>query len=363
MALYLLRYKDYQARAANWLEPGTRIERTSSIQPRDRAILRSSVENYFLQVGDYRQLGAISTGPDATPASVYSFRSVSPIRTPDAAVGKVWIHPRKSHTTYAMVSPPAQTHTGIPPAPRTTIWGSPRPPDQHISIMCPPDLRNQLLASPAPTEPTSDVPMLEWDDLMQWTDARPIKRIYSDKEKVYFKGVKQKQLCNNIPNKDQEIKPLFIKCQAFPEPTNLIDTSRCMRSKLIKSMPTDIDLLNDLKMEAAFLPRTPTLLLQLKSRARKYLANWDLSKYTSTEIHNMVIRAIGAAMLITKEEEKVRALLHMYRERELIRPAHNQFLITGQTGSSPKSGLTRMPSKVNAVSRFLRKHLMPVIKF
>lgn len=198
-----------------------------------------------------------------------------------------------------------------------------------------------------------------------WREYLEPKRIFPNysksKKKVYHKGKKQKQLCNNVADKEKDALPLFkievAKTKLLKTPLFIPPDRR--ETFLQVNMRTDQDLVAELKLEAAFLPRTTALLQQLKSKARKFISEWDMSLYTMEQVYQMVMRAIGHAMIVSPEEEKVRALLDTYAERKVIRPIHNQFLLSGQTNSSVSSGLSRQPIRRNAVSEHLRNYLLP----
>jgi hypothetical protein len=189
-------------------------------------------------------------------------------------------------------------------------------------------------------------------------------RDYQQKYRVYFKSNKRQQCINDIPNPEVDKLPLFVPDLVEPTYAQLeCRTGKCTREKLRKRMQTDRDLVSELKMEAAFLPRTPQLAMQLKQRARKWMAQFDCSLLTLDQQYKLVVRAVGAAMLISQEEEKVRTLLHSYGERELVRPAHNQCFIAGRTGTAAGTSLTRQPKKVSALGKFLKRKLIRGIRF
>lgn len=187
----------------------------------------------------------------------------------------------------------------------------------------------------------------------------------AEKYKVYFRSGKQMQPCNRLPNEESDKLPLFTRQNI--KPAVVKDTYwtifPCNREKLRRHMQTDVDLVYALKLEAAFCARTPGLLAQLKQKAKKWVAQWDMSLYTSKEIYEIITRAVGHAMLIDKEEEKVRALCHMRSERGNVRPVHNRFLSLGQTGVSASTALNRHPKKGFAVTTYLKNRLTRVIKF
>lgn len=361
--------------ASNWTKPGLAVDRF-----RVRLPLKVRQDIYRQLALNYRNVSPLLT---PVPSVFYD-----PTVPPPNGTGQPITHqsPKSTaHTSFTSLVRHFQDEGWIqkdPPSPNTYVkqYLLPSPPALSLASVSPAlSLINQSqqvtglntpvtqAATPVPSAPSSltgdDGLDLDWDDLLTMGNAHQIVQTTPIKYKVYHRGKKKNQLCNSLPDKEQEVKSYFIKEKTQPSPAKLFSTWRWTRQKLFNAMETDIDLVNDLRMEACFLPRNQNLLLQLKSRARKYLSTWDLSNYSTTQVYQMVVRAIGCAMLISPEEEKVRALLHLGYERKHIRPKHNQFLSKGQTGSSPKTGLTRLPSKRNVVSTYLRRKLMPAIAF
>jgi len=138
----------------------------------------------------------------------------------------------------------------------------------------------------------------------------------------YFKGNIRKQQCNALEEPTQEKQPLFVQTRADPvvlpcDPPKcdgLADFIYGNRKWLLQHMASDDELVNYLRLEAAFVPRTMGLLLQLKIKAKRFMDQLDCSRYTRREINDIIIRAVGIAMCVDKEEEKVRLLLALPRE-------------------------------------------------
>lgn len=186
----------------------------------------------------------------------------------------------------------------------------------------------------------------------------------TSKNKVYFRGLKQQLESNRLPDPEVEKLPLFIRedqpCRLGREPPTIFP---CHRRKLLKWFATDVDLVYALKMEAAFQPRTTNLLLQLKQKARKFLAGWDMSAYSTKEQYEMAMKAIGQAMLISTEEMKIQALMHIGQERKVHRPNHNGFFRDGRTGSGAATSLGRPRVKVSALRKWVLRPLTHAIAF
>lgn len=152
------------------------------------------------------------------------------------------------------------------------------------------------------------------------------KKALPFKHQVLRKGVKRKQVANCDYAPEDAAKPIFVV-----EPHEFKPVRRSQRifeglywEKLFQSKAfgeVDEDLLAELWLEAAFQPRSPRLALQLKNKAKRYMADWDLSLYTSLQVTSMIIRAVGAAMTISPWEEEVR---HLLSEVEVNKLIHDQ---------------------------------------
>lgn len=156
--------------------------------------------------------------------------------------------------------------------------------------------------------------------------VRRIDKTSSPRPRVEFKGRKQANLLNIRETESQLEKPVFV-LQDFT-PKTLVDT-HCKRS-VNKKMVTDDDLVYYLKLEAAFLERTPLLHVQLKMKAQRFLKEFDMSLYTQKEKYQMVLRAVASAMLIDVEEQRVMKLESRFVEGEL-RHGHGKFFSKGPT--------------------------------
>ncbi|APG76397.1 hypothetical protein 1 [Hubei tombus-like virus 16] len=206
------------------------------------------------------------------------------------------------------------------------------------------------------------VPERDLDELQKWNFYKG----RSNKHQYYFKGEIQKQQINCLPELTQEKQPLFKLERVCPKPMkNTYPTTWDIwgnRKWLLEHMETDKDLLAYLRLEAAFVPRTPALLLQLKVKAKRFMDQLDCSLYTREEINDMIIRAVGAATLIGKEEEKVRALMNVKTEKKM-REKHHAFFREGNLQTGNISCPTFTPKKLSALARFRRKLLTRVMPF
>lgn len=160
-----------------------------------------------------------------------------------------------------------------------------------------------------------------------WHNRKPMVKYMH-----HVKGKTQMQRCNQIADPVKEKLPLFkaepisasVMANTFPTWTKKPKIWR----NLLQGCITDRELVGYLKLEAAFVPRTTSLLLQLKNKARRYLDQFDLSIYTSEQVYEFITRAVGVAMLISPEEERVRALLNHPMENK-ARHYHQQFFRDG----------------------------------
>ncbi len=72
----------------------------------------------------------------------------------------------------------------------------------------------------------------------------------------------------------------------------------------------DMGLLYTLKREALFVERNPELQAVLKRKACKYMDGFDTSAIGERGVFNMILRAVGNAMVLDQEEVDIR---HLYR--------------------------------------------------
>lgn len=77
--------------------------------------------------------------------------------------------------------------------------------------------------------------------------------------------------------------------------------------------------------EASFLPRVPTLLRQLKLKAKQIVSRYSFEAYTAEEVRVMKVQAIAAAMVPSREELQAMAMLQGNMVRETIKQ-FNAFL-------------------------------------
>lgn len=182
---------------------------------------------------------------------------------------------------------------------------------------------------------------------------------YPHKKRFYFRGKKQQEQVNKTDDSECMSKTLFRFDRASVK--YQVPKVRCFPCQR-KIEDVDRDLLNELRLEVAFLPRSPLLLLQLKYKARKYLDQFDLSLYTMEDRYNMIMRAVTAAFLISEEEDRARVVLDAYTEREWMRPINNSFLSEGQTHPGGV-GLTHRRSTGSVVRNYLVPRFMRNIRY
>lgn len=94
-------------------------------------------------------------------------------------------------------------------------------------------------------------------------------------------------------------------------------------------LASDADLVYHLKMEAMFTPRTPLLLQQLKMKAKRWLAAWDMSKYSSEHIFKMMLHGVTMAYTISDAERDVMKAL---KDPEVVRLADKFNSLFSQRG-------------------------------
>lgn len=175
------------------------------------------------------------------------------------------------------------------------------------------------------------------DDSCSEEDSKPKRKTKLKKHaRFYIRGKKQSYPLNIEPVQDEEEKTVFIKDEISSsalQHTSIIDSIGHLRNphRFYKyaSTTVDVDLTIKLKTFAAFQPRDTRLLLTLKNRGIKYLSEFDLEQYTSTEVYNMLIKSVGEAMIISQEEEDVRKLLRLRAVNRDINK-HNEFVKKGK---------------------------------
>lgn len=127
------------------------------------------------------------------------------------------------------------------------------------------------------------------------------KRKVNNKLKVHkearFKEASGKNVVN-CETREEQTETLFRKESIKVKPTPV---KVSFRSRL----NVDASLLGQLQLEAAFCPRTPRLLMQLRLKAKQILQRYDLSSYSPEEVAALVIETVGAAYDVSPSEERV----------------------------------------------------------
>lgn len=217
-----------------------------------------------------------------------------------------------------------------------------------------------------PTAPPEarDLPKAMLPPFPMAMDLYPRQQYVGDnKLMVYTRGEKSKLPMNVLPNKEVHNNPVFIaEPRELKHAVKLPGGSACSRQLVDSLFQSDVDLVYHLKMEAAFVPRTPQLLVQLKHRARKWMAQWDCSHYSSKEQYRIMMAAIGQAMCIDQWEENIRTLMRQ-RPESHIRRKHNSFLDLGKPGASSDTCLTSHRKKESVFTRYLRRPLTHAIAY
>lgn len=106
--------------------------------------------------------------------------------------------------------------------------------------------------------------------------------------------------------RDQALNPIFLPDLVEVEyPTRGVIENLEIFTKLQARLKTSEDLLYELKFDAAFQPRTPLLLLQLKNKAKQYLAGFDLRTITNKEKYELIMAAVVGAFYPDKYEQLI----------------------------------------------------------
>lgn len=127
----------------------------------------------------------------------------------------------------------------------------------------------------------------------------------------------------------------------------------CEKNVLRKQLETDFDLAYELKLESLFMPRTHLLPLQLKHKAKRFLSEFDMSKYTKKDIYELIANAVTSAMLVDNSELRLIKAMNVCREKYYNRPIANQFFQDGLLGWVRPSIMTQKPKKLSVLARHL----------
>lgn len=100
----------------------------------------------------------------------------------------------------------------------------------------------------------------------------------------------------------------------------------------------DEELYGFLIYEFMFIARTAECMLRMSTRAKRYLADFDLTEFTHNELYEMVVEAVEAAMHIPSVEMRVRSSLQNY-DSSVNRNAHEAMVRHGDVGSASASCL------------------------
>lgn len=162
------------------------------------------------------------------------------------------------------------------------------------------------------------------------TQCTPIEMVIdfeSRKRKRYQnRGEKQAHPSNVTPTEKDENTWFELEPVRSTQGTSCFDWVFPCRKR--KPLVSDSDLVAHLKLEALFTPRTPLLLAQLRLKAKRFLADFDLSALSTHETYVMVAQAIGMAYDVSEVEGRVIDHLKTKPVRERI-AAYNQFLARG----------------------------------
>jgi hypothetical protein len=83
----------------------------------------------------------------------------------------------------------------------------------------------------------------------------------------------------------------------------------CSSTGGIDKVPVDNDLYGYLIYQFMFYPRTPDLFLQMAAKAKLWLKDFDTTMYTHEELHQRVVSAVTAAMVVPNCEVAARKVL------------------------------------------------------
>lgn len=94
----------------------------------------------------------------------------------------------------------------------------------------------------------------------------------------------------------------------------------------IEKVQVDHDLYGFLIYSFIFVPRTPELFLQMAAKAKNWLKDFDTTDYTHAQLHERIVRAVNAAMIVPSEEIRSLSLL---QERVSVKQRHDHANMVG----------------------------------
>lgn len=237
----------------------------------------------------------------------------------------------------------------------------------------------EVQSLPIPSPPEADIILEEpsgrdvFEDLIQFGDldaedlvkvdhkelltnlgVEPAWKEHGEKERVYFKGVKQLQICNKLPVEGQSKLPLFKEAKLETKPRLTIGekinrgakdlvpetiTPYFWKKHYDAQLVTDEDLVYHLKMEFAFQRRTPTMLQAMRLKAIRWLRKFDLSNYSMKEQYEMMVNACTQAYMLSDAELQSVYTLQLAKTLHNIKQL-NSFMMAGVK----KQSLSGLPS-------------------
>lgn len=123
-------------------------------------------------------------------------------------------------------------------------------------------------------------------------------------------------------------------------------TLSSVSGKQLERVPVDNDLYGYLIYQFMFYPRTSELFLQMAAKAKLWLKDFDTTSYTHEELHQRVVSAVTAAMVVPQSEVAARRLLQDDTS-DKQRHDHAAMVREGNLGSSIIPGFMCFNTKRN----------------
>lgn len=152
--------------------------------------------------------------------------------------------------------------------------------------------------------------------------ARPL----GTRKQVYYEGRKREHPRNTQETDEAPKTSVYtIQPNVFtnPSPYNKFRLmTAAQRARYLNNQDSDEDLVAYLKTQAAFLPRSELLAIQLKYKGEKYLAQFDCSEYTRLRMHRILLNAVTQAMIVDDIEDCAVKIMNFHN-----RPRRNPLLV------------------------------------
>lgn len=131
------------------------------------------------------------------------------------------------------------------------------------------------------------------------------RTIAGERREYYYRGEKRENKYNTLPDPNIDKTSMYV-VQPYAQPAQQYWRDPLVllfgKDRFKKSLKTDADLVAYLRLEAAFLPRTPLLAVQLRVKAKKWLNEFDKSAISHDEAYELIVSAVMQAYEVDRRE-------------------------------------------------------------